>query len=98
MNGGFVAIDAGTVNNSGLIILKAPQADGDSRLDFAVGPTGGTVTLNGAGMIVLDGGNVQEHLRQGVEREGGVKVRHAVRFFQDVRKAGYPEILSGFSN
>jgi hypothetical protein len=55
-NNGLLRIDHGTVNNSGLILVKQTQSSGQSILFFA--DAGGTVTLNGAGMVVL-GGNDQ---------------------------------------
>jgi hypothetical protein len=52
---GIVAIFGGTINNSGLIILKQSQASDGTSLSLATNTGGGTVTLNGAGMVVLDG-------------------------------------------
>jgi hypothetical protein len=58
----------GTINNSGLILVKANQSSGGSFL-FLADNGGGTVTLNGAGMVVLDGND--QTLNAVIQGEGG---------------------------
>ncbi len=77
-NGNFGTLDledagfhvfGGTINNSGLILVKANQSSGGSFLFLADDGGGGTVTLNGAGMVVLDGND--QTLNAFIQGQGG---------------------------
>jgi hypothetical protein len=61
----------GTINNSGLIFVKADQSSGGSFL-FLADNGGGTVTLNGAGMVVLEGND--QTLNAVIQGQGGGRV------------------------